>query len=285
MGTAEAQIDPGQHELVITPPKGWSSLQLRELWDHRELIYFLTKRELQIRYKQSIFGASWAVLQPLAYTFVLAIVFGTLVKLPTEGFPYAVFAIVGIVPWMFTAGAIQTGASSLVQDANLITKVYFPRLALPISKGLSLAVDLAVSFPIVVLLILVYGVTLQATFPLVVLFLGLGVITAFAIGMFFAAVNVRYRDVAQIVPVFVQMMFFATPIIYSTAAFNVTDRWLYILSINPMFSAIEGARWAMIGTEYPGTGRIAISCAVALLVLFFGLRYFQKTEQTFADYV
>ncbi len=270
-------------ETVIAPPRRWSAIDLGELWAHRELIYFLTKRELQVRYKQSFFGISWAVLQPLAFAGVLAVVFGKLVPLPTEGFPYAVFALVAIVPWQFISGTITNCASSMVQDANLISKVYFPRLALPIAKASSLIVDLAVSLPVVLAVIIAYGVAIKATAPLVVLFLALGVVSAFAIGTLFAAINVKYRDVNQIVPVFIQLMFFATPIIYSTHALHVTDRWLYILSLNPFFSVIEGVRWALIGTEYPGTGQIAISVSSALVILVVALRYFRRTEQTFAD--
>ena len=270
-------------ETVIAPPRRWSAIDLGELWAHRELIYFLTKRELQVRYKQSFFGISWAVLQPLAFAGVLAVVFGKLVPLPTEGLPYAVFALVAIVPWQFISGTITNCASSMVQDANLISKVYFPRLALPIAKASSLIVDLAVSLPVVLAVIIAYGVAIKATAPLVVLFLALGVVSAFAIGTLFAAINVKYRDVNQIVPVFIQLVFFATPIIYSTHALHVTDRWLYILSLNPFFSVIEGVRWALIGTEYPGTGQIAISVASALVILVVALRYFRRTEQTFAD--
>jgi lipopolysaccharide transport system permease protein len=282
--TAEAHIQASS-EVVIAPPGRWSAIDLGELWAHRELIYFLTKRELQIRYKQSFFGVAWAVLQPLVFAAVLAVVFGKLVPLPTEGFPYAVFALVGIVPWQFISGTISNGASSLVQDADLIGKVYFPRLALPIAKAASLIVDLVVSLPVVLAVVLVYGVAVQSTAPLMVLFLALGVVTAFAVGTLFAAVNVKYRDVNLIVPVFIQLTFFATPIIYSTHALNVTDKWLYILSVNPFFSAIEGARWALIGTEYPGTGQIAISIASAIVILVVALRYFQRAERSFADYI
>jgi homopolymeric O-antigen transport system permease protein len=282
VSAAEGQI-AATPEVVISPPSRWSAIDLGELWAHRELVYFLTKRELQVRYKQSFFGVSWAVLQPLAFAAVLAVVFGKLVPLPTEGYPYAVFALVAIVPWQFISQTITYGATSLVQDADLISKVYFPRLALPISKAASLIVDLAVSLPVVIVVILAYGVAIQATAPLVIAFLALGVITAFAIGTLFAAINVKYRDVGQIVPVFIQLTFFATPIIYSTHALHITEKWLYILSVNPFFSVIEGVRWALIGAEYPGSGQIAISVASAAVILAVALRYFQRAEQTFAD--
>ncbi|MDX6617500.1 MAG: lipopolysaccharide transport system permease protein [Solirubrobacterales bacterium] len=285
MSTAEAQI-AAVPEVVIAPPSRWSGIQLGELWAHRELIYFLTKRELQVRYKQSVFGVSWAVLQPLAFAFIFAAIFGTLVNLPTQHIPFAVYAIVGLVPWLFTAGAIGNGATSLVQDANLISKVYFPRLALPISKALSLIVDLVIGVPVVLLMIAIYGVGIEATAPLAILFLALGVITAFGLGTLFAAVNVKYRDVGLIVPVFIQLMFFATPILWSVVDANgnhIRDGIQYILAINPMFSAIEGVRWAVIGTNFPGWPEIAISAASSLVILFVALRYFQSAEQSFAD--
>jgi lipopolysaccharide transport system permease protein len=226
---------------------------------------------------------SWAVLQPLAYAAVLAVVFGKLVPLPTEGYPYAVFALVAIVPWQFISQTISHEAGSLVDDSELISKVYFPRLVLPIAKAASLIVDLVVSLPVVLAVVLAYGVAIQATAPLAIAFLTLGVVSAFAIGTLFAAVNVKYRDVGQIVPVFIQLMFFATPIIYSTHALHITEKWLYILSVNPFFSVIEGVRWALIGAQYPGTGRIAVSVVSAAVILAVALRYFQRAEQTFAD--
>lgn len=270
-------------ELVIGPPGRWSSLHLGELWAHRELVYFLTKRELQVRYKQSFFGVSWAVLQPLAFAFIFALFFGKLAPLPTEGFPYPVFAIVALVPWQFTAQAIQNGAGSLVQDADLISKVYFPRLALPISKALSLMVDLAIAMVVVLIVTLIYGVSIASEFYLVPLFLGLALLTAFALATLLAAVNVKYRDVSVVVPTLVQVGFFITPVLYSGTI--VPDEWQYLWAVNPMVSAIEGLRWALIGASYPGTAQIAISVASAAAILFAALWYFRRTEQFFADVI
>jgi lipopolysaccharide transport system permease protein len=285
VNTAEAQVD-AMPEVVIAPPTRWSGVKLGELWAHRELIYFLTKRELQIRYKQSVFGISWAVLQPLAFAFIFAAIFGYLVKLPTQGIPFAVYAVIGLVPWQFTAGAIGNGATSLVQDANLISKVYFPRLALPIAKALSLIVDLVIGIPVVILMIVVYGVAIQATAPLGILFLVLGVVTAFGLGTLFSAVNVKYRDVSLIVPVFVQVMFFATPILWSVIdkdGNEMRDGFQYLFSLNPLFTVVEGVRWALIDTNFPGWPEVGISVASALAILFIALRYFQSAEQSFAD--
>jgi homopolymeric O-antigen transport system permease protein len=275
-------------EIVISPPKRWSSLHLGELWAHRELVYFLTKREIQVRYKQSFFGISWAVLQPLIYGFVFALFFGVVVKLEIPGdLPYAVFAVAGLVPWLFTATSIQNGSTSLVQDADLISKVYFPRLALPISKALSLLIDLAIALAVVIVVTLIYGVTIASTVYLVPAFLILGVITASAIATLLAAVNVKYRDVQVVVPMLVQILFFVSPVLYSGT--QVGDQagkaWSYIYSINPMASVVDGMRWALLDQPYPGTANILISVGSAALLLIGALVYFKRTEQFFADVI
>jgi lipopolysaccharide transport system permease protein len=275
-------------EIVLSPPERWRPVDLRELWAHRELIYFLTKRELQIRYKQSFFGISWAVLQPLVFAFIFALFFGVVLhQHPPNGLPYAVFAVAGIVPWLFTSTAIQQGAGSLVLDANLIAKVYFPRLALPISKGLSLILDLIIALGVVLFVTLLYGVAIAPTAWLVPAFLGLGVVTAFGIATFLAAANVKYRDVQLVVPMLIQVLFFASPVIYSGTL--VGDKsghaWSYIYSINPMASVLDGTRWALYDQPYPGTVQILISVASALLILVGALIYFRRAEDFFADLI
>jgi lipopolysaccharide transport system permease protein len=275
-------------ETLITPPRVWSWPINRELLEYRDLIYFLTKRELQIRYKQSFFGISWAVLQPLVFAFIFALFFGVVLhQHPPNGLPYAVFAVAGIVPWLFTSTAIQQGAGSLVLDANLISKVYFPRLALPISKGLSLILDLVIALGVVLLVTLLYGVAIAPTAWLVPAFLGLGVVTAFGIATFLAAANVKYRDVQLVVPMLIQVLFFASPVIYSGTL--VGDKsghaWSYIYSINPMASVLDGTRWALYDQPYPGTVQILISVASALLILVGALIYFRRAEDFFADLI
>jgi lipopolysaccharide transport system permease protein len=287
MSTPEASaLAPS--EIVIAPPGRWRPVDLRELWAHRELVYFLTKRELQIRYKQSFFGISWAVLQPLVFAFIFALFFGVVLhQHPPNGLPYAVFAVAGIVPWLFTSTAIQQGAGSLVLDANLIAKVYFPRLALPIAKGLSLILDLIIALGVVLLVTLLYGVTIAPTVWLVPAFLALGVVTAFGIATFLAAVNVKYRDVQLVVPMIIQVLFFASPVIYSGTL--VGDKsghaWTYIYSINPMASVLDGTRWALYDQPYPGTVNILISVVSALLILVGALIYFRRAEDFFADVI
>jgi homopolymeric O-antigen transport system permease protein len=275
-------------ELVIKPPSRWSALQLGDLWTHRELVYFLTKRELQVRYKQSFFGVTWAILQPLVFAFMFALIFGEIFKQqPPEGIPYPVFAVAGVVPWLFTAQAIQNGAGSLVQDSNLIAKVYFPRLALPLAKALSLLIDLALALVVVVFVTLLYGVRISTNAYLVPAFLLLGVITAFSIGTLLSAINVKYRDVQVVVPLLVQIMFFASPVLYSGTL--VGDQagaaWRYIYSINPMASVLDGMRWALLGQPYPGTINILISITSASVILLGALFYFRRAENFFADVI
>jgi lipopolysaccharide transport system permease protein len=278
---AEAQA-AAPREMVIVPPRGWRSLELGELWAHRDLVYFLTKRELQIRYRQSFFGVGWAVLQPIVLGFIFALFFGHLVKIHTE-IPYAVFAVAGLVPWLFTAQAVTNSANSLVKDAELISKVYFPRLAVPVSLSLSLVLDLVIALGVVLVITAIYGVPLQSTAVLVPAFLLLGVVTAFALGTLFAAINVKYRDVQLVVPMLVQIMLFITPVVYPDTL--VTGDWRYLYALNPLVSVLGGMRWALYGTPSPGTPEILISVASALVLATFALWYFRRTEQFFADLV
>ena len=275
-------------EVVISPPSRWQPVEVGELWAHRELIYFLTKRELQIRYKQSFFGISWAVLQPLVFAFIFALFFGVVVKIQPPGdLPFAVFAVIGIVPWLFFSTAIQTGAGSLVADSDLIAKVYFPRLALPLAKGLSLLIDLAIALGVVIVVTLLYGVAIAPTAFLVPAFLFLGVVAAFALATLLSAINVKYRDVQVVVPMLIQVLFFASPVLYSGTTIGDTSgkAWSYIYSINPMASVIDGTRWALVDQPYPGTVNILISIGSALLLLVGSLLYFRRAENFFADHV
>jgi lipopolysaccharide transport system permease protein len=275
-------------EIVIAPPGRWRPVDLRELWAHRELVYFLTKRELQLRYKQSFFGISWAVLQPLVFAFIFALFFGLVLKQqPPRGLAFPVFAVAGVVPWLFFSQAIQNGAGSLVLDANLIAKVYFPRLALPLAKGLSLLLDLAIAMAVVVVVTLLYGVAIASTAWLVPAFLLLGVVTAFSLATLLAAINVKYRDVQLVVPMLIQVLFFASPVIYSGTL--VGDQsghaWSYVYSLNPMASVLDGTRWALLDQPYPGTVNILISIASALVILVGALLYFRRAENFFADLI
>jgi homopolymeric O-antigen transport system permease protein len=289
MSTTQTEATAARYpELVISPPRRWSGLRLGELWAHRELIYFLTKRELQIRYKQSFFGISWAILQPLVFAFVFALFFGLVLKVKVPGgIPYPVFAVAGIVPWQFTAQAITAGSSSLVLDSDLISKVYFPRLALPISKALGLILDLAIALVVVVVVTLAYGVSISSMVWLVPAFLLLGVVTAFALATLLSALNVKYRDVQVLVPMLVQILFFASPVLYSGATVGQTsgEIWSYLYYLNPMATVLDGTRWALLDQPAPSLAKVLISVGSASVLLVGSILYFRRAEQFFADVI
>jgi lipopolysaccharide transport system permease protein len=270
-------------ETVITPPRRWGWPSARELWEYRDLLYFLTKRELQIRYKQSFFGISWAVLQPLVLAFIFALVFGLVIHTPTEGLPPAVFMVAGLVPWLFFSQAVSLGANSLVLDAPLISKVYFPRIAIPVAKALSLVIDLVIAFVVVLAVGLIYGEAISSNVYLVPAFVLLGLVTTFAISSLSAAVNVKYRDVQLVMPMIVQVLFFITPVFYPGTVIH--GNWQYVYALNPMTSVLDGIRWAIFNTPAPGAAEVAISVASALVLLTVSLSYFQRTERYFADFV
>ena len=268
---------------TITAPRRWGGFGLRELWDARELLYFMTKRELQVRYKQSLFGVSWAVLQPLVYAFVFALFFGRLADVPSEGLPYPVFALSALVPWIFNAQAVSQAAGSLVGDANLLGKVYFPRLVIPLAKVLSFLVDLLIALCVLGLFVALYGVTPSEGLLALPAFLLLAFVTAVGAGTILATLNVRYRDVTVAVPLLVQLWLFSTPVIYPGSL--ITGDWQYVYALNPMVSVVDGVRWAFLDTPAPDPATVAISTGVAALLLLAGVAYFRRAERFFADIV
>lgn len=270
--------------MVIRPPSRWAGLGLRELATHRELLYFLVKRELQVRYKQSVFGVSWAVLQPLAYAFIFALFFGKLANVPSEGLPYPIFALAGLVPWIFAAQSVGQGATSLVGDANLLSKVYFPRLVLPLAKVLSFLVDLLIALCVLAVFLVLYGADPDPVGLLLLpLFLLLGFVTAAGAATLLSALNVQYRDITVAMPLVMQLWLFATPVVYPGTL--ITGGWQYVYALNPMVSVIQGARWATLGADAPALGAVAVSVASALVLLIAGTVYFRRTERYFADVV
>jgi lipopolysaccharide transport system permease protein len=272
-----------QHEMVIKPPRRWIGLGWAELLAARELMYFLTKRELQVRYKQSIFGVSWAVLQPLVYSFVFALFFGNLAKVPSDGFPYPVFALAGLVPWMFVSQAVSQGAGSLVADANLLSKVYFPRLVIPLAKTLSLLVDFLIALGVLLVMVAIYGASPTIGLVAVPGLMLLAWVTASGVAIGFGALNVMYRDVQVAVPLFVQLWLFASPIAYPSSL--IPGDWLYLYALNPMVTVIDGMRWAFLGSDAPSLDVVACSVAGALCVLVVSVLYFRRAERFFADVV
>jgi lipopolysaccharide transport system permease protein len=268
---------------VITPPAGWASLNLRELWDYRELLYFLVWRDIKVRYKQTGLGVAWAVLQPLLTMVVFSLFFGRLAGVPSDGIPYPIFSFAALVPWTFFSYGLSQSANSVVGDQQLVTKVYFPRLAIPTATVLSGVVDFALAFVILLGMMLYYGVTPTLHALWVVPLLLLAFVTALGAGLWLAALNVQYRDVRYTVPFLTQFWLFATPIAYPSSLLG--EPWRTVYGINPMVGVVEGFRWALLGTDTAPGPAIAVSSLAALLVLVGGAFYFRRMEDTFADVI
>ena len=269
--------------LNIRPPRGWISLDLRGLWEYRELLYFLTWRDIKVRYKQTALGAAWAVIQPFFMMIVFSLFFGKLGKIPSDGVPYPVFAYCALLPWQLFAHALSESSNSLVANERLITKVYFPRLIVPISAVLGGLMDFAIAFLILLGMMAYYGIAPTMMIVTLPLFLLLAVMTALGVGLWLSALNVQYRDVRYTIGFLAQFWLFATPVAYPSSLIPQQWRWLY--GLNPMAGVVEGFRWALLGkAEGPGA-LLAVSIIAVLLILVGGLFYFRRMEQTFADVV
>ena len=272
--------------IVIQPTRGLAALQLKALWEYRELLGFLVWRDVKVRYKQTALGVTWIILQPVVSMVIFTILFGYLLQAPSNGVPYPIFAYAGLLPWNYFAGSLTRSAQSLVGSANLITKVYFPRLVIPISGVLGGLVDFAVSSVVLAILMLFYRIAPTANIVWLPFFLLLAMATALGFGLWLAALNVRYRDVNYLVPFLVQIWMYVTPVIYSVTLIPAQYRWL--LALNPMTGVVEGFRWALLGgvmqVEPPGA-LFAVSVVITLVVLVTGAIFFRSTERTFADII
>ncbi len=272
-----------QPTFVVEPSKGWLALNLQEVWEYRELLYFLAWRDIKVRYKQTILGAAWAIIQPFFTMVIFSLFFGRLAKIPSDGIPYPIFSYAALVPWTFFANGLTQSSNSLVASANLIKKVYFPRLVVPISSILSGAVDFVLAF-IVLLVMMVYFDTLPTWnivwLPLLLL---LALVTSLGVGLWFTAMNVQFRDVRYAVPFLVQAWMFATPIAYPSSLLG--EPWRTLYGINPMVGVIEGFRWALLGVNTAPGPVIIISSLVSVGLLVSGAFYFRRMEKTFADVV
>jgi lipopolysaccharide transport system permease protein len=267
----------------IDPPKSWASIGLRELWDYRELLYFLTWRDIKVRYKQTALGAAWAVIQPFFMMVVFSLFFGKLAGVPSDGIPYPVFAFCGLLPWQLFAHALTESSNSLVGNQNLITKVYFPRLVVPIAAVLGGVVDFAIAFVILLAMMLYFGIVPGWAIVTLPLFVVLAITTALAVGLWLSALNVKYRDVRYTMNFLVQFWLFATPVAYPSSL--IPEQWRWAYGLNPMAGVVEGFRWALLGKTDPPGALLAVSIAVVVLLLIGGLYYFRKMEQEFADVV
>jgi len=258
-------------------------LRLKELWQYRELLYFFVWRELKVRYKQTALGVAWAVLQPLMTMVVFSVVFGRLAKLPSEGIPYPVFSYVALLPWQLFSRALSDASGSLVNNQQMVTKIYFPRLFLPAASILSGLVDFGIAFLILLGLMFYYGIKPTwaiVTLPILIL---LALTTAMAVGLWLAALNVKYRDVKYVTPFLVQFWLYATPVAYSSTLFP--EKWRPLLGLNPMAGVVDGFRWAMLGQQAQISTLVYISLIIVVILFISGLIYFQHTELTFADVI
>jgi lipopolysaccharide transport system permease protein len=267
----------------IEPSRGWVSLRLHELWEFRELLYFLAWRDIKVRYKQTLLGAAWAILQPFFTMVIFSIFFGRLAQIPSDGMPYPIFSYAALVPWTFFANGLTQSSNSLVTGAQLIKKVYFPRLIVPVAAVLSGVVDFILAFIVLLGMMLYYGLMPTAHVVWLPAFLILALITSLGVGLWLSSLNVQYRDVRHAVPFITQFWLFATPIAYPSTL--LSEPWRTLYGLNPMVGVVEGFRWALLGTAtQPGT-MVLVSCLMALAILIAGAFYFRRMEKTFADVV
>ena len=286
---SKTSTDP--EKIVIKPSKGWSALNLADLWRYRELAYFLTWRDIKVRYKQTLLGALWAVIQPLLQMVVFNFLFGSLGNIPTGDIPRPIFTFAALLPWNLFSQALGEASRSLVSNRNMITKVYFPRLLVPLSSVLSGVVDFAIAFLILVVMMYYYAYPLQTAAWAVPAFLALALVAALGVGLWLAAWNLHYRDVRYLLPFLTQIWMFLTPIAYPLSeAADKLDKFLpgplmSLYYLNPMVGVVEGFRWALLGTGEPPYEALAYSLGVSLLMLVSGLFYFRRMERTFADMV
>jgi lipopolysaccharide transport system permease protein len=271
-------------ERVLEPRKGLrATLRLGELWSYRELLLFLCWRDVKVRYRQTLLGAAWAVLQPFALMLVFTIFLGRLAHVPSEGLPYPIFVYAALVPWTLFSQSVSGVSDSLVSSANLISKVYFPRLVIPLGVAASYVIDFVIGLGLLVGMMVYYGVYPGLGILALPALLLLTVASALAVGIWFSALNVQYRDVKYTVPFLLQVWLFASPIAYATSL--VPGKWQLVYSLNPMVSVINGFRWALLGTPWAPDRYLAISIGVIALLLVSGVVYFRRTERTFADVI
>ena len=269
--------------IILKPSKGWSSINLGEIWQYRELIYFLTWRDLKVRYKQTALGAFWAILQPFLTMVVFSIFFGRLLGVPSGDVPYPVFSYTALLPWGLFSKAMADSGRSLVTNRAMITKVYFPRLTIPLASVLAGVADFGIAFIVLLGMMWYYDLKITSNIWTLPLFLLLALVTSLGVGLWLSAMNVFYRDIGYVIPFLTQLWFYLSPIVYSTN--TVPEKWQPIYALNPMVGVIDGFRWALLGQEPAPGPLLAISASVALLMLISGAFYFRRVERAFADVV
>jgi len=281
--TADSDIPKKPHVLLISPPSRWWVVPFGELWDFRELLYFFVWRDIKVRYKQTAIGIAWAVLQPLLTMIVFSLFFGRLAHIPSGGLPYPVFYYSALLPWLYFATSLQNATNAIVENQRMVTKVYFPRLTLPLSSVLSGLVDFGVSFVMFIVMMIYYGIRPHAAIVWLPGFLLLAMLTAFGVGLWLSALNAIYRDVKYVVPFLVQFWMFASPVAYPSSL--VPGKWRSLYGLNPMAGVIEGFRWSLAGSGQPPGHMLVFSSLAVVVILMGGLAYFQKMESTIADVV
>lgn len=276
-----AQLVRPPETIHIKPTTGMAALNLRDLWIYRELILFMIWRDIKVRYKQTLLGAAWAVIQPVLTMLVFNFIFGTVAKVPTEGIPYPIFSYTALLPWGLFTTALNNASRSLTANQNMVTKIYFPRLVLPLASVLGGLVDFAIAFLILVVMMVYYKVTPTVAIWTLPLFLILTIVTALGVALWLSAINVKYRDVNYVLPFLTQFWLFLTPVAYSAKI--ISEKWQLVYSLNPMAGVVNGFRWALLGTNTGPGLNMAISIGISLVFLITGLFYFRAMERTFAD--
>ena len=274
---------PDLLEITIRPPRGWAPIELGELWEYRELLYFFVWRDIKVRYKQTMLGAAWAIIQPFLTMVVFSIFFGWLARIPSDGLPYPIFAYTALVPWTYFANALTQASNSLVEQERMITKVYFPRLLIPMASVLAGLVDFAIAFSILIGVMVWYGFVPTIAIWTIPFFILLTIATALSVSLWLAALNVQYRDVRYVVPFLIQFWLFITPIAYPSSL--IPEQWRPLYGLNPMAGVVEGFRWALLGRAEAPNALLAVSALTVAVVLIGGIYYFRRMEETFADVV
>lgn len=267
----------------IRPSRGWPSLNLKDVWEYRELLYFLAWRDVKVRYKQTVLGVVWAVMQPAFTMIVFSIFFGWLIKVPSDGLPYPFFAICALLPWQLFASSLTATSNSLVANQHLITKISFPRLVIPLSATAGSLLDFSIAFLVLLAMMIGYKIVPTIAMLTLPLFVLLTIAVALGIGMWFSALNVKYRDVRHVLPFLTQVWMFATPVVYPSSI--VPESWRMLYALNPMVGVVEGVRWALLGTGNAPGPMLLLSTAVTSVLLVSGVCYFRRAERTFADMV
>jgi lipopolysaccharide transport system permease protein len=270
-------------QTVIEPVRNWTGINLRDLWDYRELLWMLALREVQLRYRQTILGVTWVIIQPLVTAGIFTIIFGELMKTPSDNVTYALFAFTGLLPWNIFSQSLQRAGASLTRDIRLITKIFFPRIIIPISNSISTLVDFLVSLVIMIIMLLIYKIPFSYNMLTIPIMLFFNMLLAIGVGIIFAALNVYYRDFTYVLPFVIQIWMYASPLAYSSKL--IPQNWVWVYDLHPMVGIINGFRWALLGTTDFPLNSLLYSVAASSIIFLVGLIIFRRLERSFADYI